>query len=220
MLNASIGRAGALAFSAVIVAVLACASAKADHAGHKHAHGEDDKERIYRGYFDDAQVKRRPLSDYWGDWQSIYPFLLDGTFEAFLAHKAERGDKSLEEYREYYTTGYRTDVGRIVIKGSQVAFEREDRSFSGNYDYDGHEILTYKKGNRGVRFIFRKSGGDDEAPGFIQFSDHRIAPEKSDHYHLYWGDDRAALLEEVTNWPTYFPSSMSGKEVADVMMAH
>ena len=173
-----------MGFWAVIVAASACASAKADHDGHKHAHGQDEKQRIYRGYFDDAQVKRRPLSDYWGDWQSIYPFLLDGAFEECLAHKAERGDMSVAGYREYYTTGYGADVDRIVI---QAAFERKATSFSGNYAYDGHAILTYKKGNRGVRFIFRKSGGDDQAPGFIQFSDHRIAPEKTDHYHYLLG---------------------------------
>ncbi|MFT4014271.1 MAG: ZinT/AdcA family metal-binding protein, partial [Paracoccus sp. (in: a-proteobacteria)] len=83
-----------------------------------------------------------------------------------------------------------------------------------------HEILTYEKGNRGVRFIFRKTGGDAAAPGFIQFSDHNIAPVKSDHFHIYWGDDRAALLQEVTNWPTYYPSALSTEEVVSEMQAH
>ena len=224
MHNASIRRAGVLALSAVILAASACASAKNDHDDHDHDHeharSEDEKDQIYRGYFDDDQVKMRPLADWRGDWQSIYPFLLDGTFEEFLVYKAEHGDKSMEGYREYYTTGYGTDVDRIVIRGDRVTFETRDTSFSGNYVSDGYEILTYEKGNRGVRFIFRKNAGDSEAPGFIQFSDHIIAPQKSDHYHLYWGNDRAALLEEVTNWPTYFPSSMSGEEVAHAMMAH
>ncbi|PTW37588.1 ZinT/YodA lipocalin-like zinc-recruitment protein [Rhodovulum kholense] len=39
-------------------------------------------------------------------------------------------------------------------------------------------------------------------------------------FHLYWGDDRAALLEEVTNWPTYYPADLSGEAVAQEMMAH
>ena len=220
MHNASIGRAGVLALSAFILVASACVSPKDDHDDHKHAHGEDEKDRIYKGYFEDDEVKMRPLSDWRGDWQSIYPFLLDGSFEEFLVYKAEHGDKSVEEYREYYTTGYSTDVDRIVIRGDRVTFETGDRSFSGNYVDDGYEILTYEKGNRGVRFIFRKSGGDSEAPEFIQFSDHIIAPQKSSHYHLYSGSDRAALLERAPNWPTYFPSSMSGEEVADAMTAH
>ena len=64
---------------------------------------------------------------------------------------------------------------------------------------DGHQILTYEKGNRGVRFIFEKQAGDAGAPCFIQFSDHRIAPEQDDHFHLYCGDDRAKVPGALTN---------------------
>ena len=158
-------------------------------------------------------ASRPILARRWAGWHYCRP-------SRFLAHKAEHSDKSVAGYREYYTAGYRADMNRVVIKGDQVTFEGKDKSFTGGYAYDGYEILTYKKGKRSVRFIFHKRGGDAEAPGFIQFSDHRSAPEKTDQYHLDWGDDRAALLKEVTNWPTYFPSSMSGKEVADVLMAH
>ena len=70
------------------------------------------------------------------------------------------------------------------------------------------------------RYVFEKVEGDDAAPDFIQFSDHGIFPEDASHYHLYWGDDRAALLEEVTNWPTYYPSSLSSEEIAQEMLAH
>lgn len=71
-----------------------------------------------------------------------------------------------------------------------------------------------------MRYVFEKAQGDEEAPQFIQFSDHRIAPAQADHYHLYWGNDREALLEEVTNWPTYYSSSLSGEQIASEMMAH
>lgn len=117
-----------------------------------------------------------------------------------MAEKAKRGDKSAADYRAYYDAGYTTDVGRILIEGKKVSFFRDKVAVSGDYETDGHEILTYKKGNRGVCFIFKKVRGDDTAPAFIQFSDHIIAPETVDHFHLYWGHDRAALLKEVTNW--------------------
>ena len=126
----------------------------------------------------------------------------------------------VEDIRAEYETGYKTDVERITIKGNAVSFFKDGKPVKARYAYDGREILTYKKGNRGVRFIFKKMEGDAEAPQFIQFSDHRIAPEKAEHYHLYWGNDRAALLEEVTNWPTYYPSSLNAKEIASEMMAH
>ncbi|WP_295042267.1 metal-binding protein ZinT [uncultured Paracoccus sp.] len=193
-------------------------SQKHDHT-HDHSHAQDGKS-IYDGYFDDAQIRDRPLSDWQGDWQSVYPYLTDGTLDPVMARKAEKGDKTAAEYRAYYDTGYRTDVDRIVIDGDSVTFHRGDQAATGRYASDGFEILTYAKGNRGVRFIFEKQGGDDAAPGFIQFSDHRIAPSASDHYHLYWGDDRAALLEEVTNWPTYYPASLDADGIVAEMLAH
>lgn len=193
------------------------------HAGHSHdhdhSHAAADQE-IYKGYFEDAQVAARPLSDWEGDWQSVYPYLMAGTLDPVMARKAETGEKSAAEYRAYYETGYRTDVDRIEIHGERVSFHEGGAVVTGIYAPDGHEILTYKAGNRGVRFVFRKVGGDAAAPGFIQFSDHRIAPEVSDHYHLYWGDDRAALLEEVTNWPTYYPAALGPDEIVAEMLAH
>ena len=101
-----------------------------------------------------------------------------------------------------------------------MTFHRGGQSVQGRYQADGQEILTYAKGNRGVRYSFRKTGGDAAAPGFIQFSDHRIAPEAADHFHLYWGDDRATVLAELTNWPTYYPAAMTPAEIVDAMLAH
>ena len=193
------------------------AEAGDDHAGHAHAHGDP---QIYAGYFEDSQIADRPLSDYAGDWQSLYPYLQDGTLDAVWAHKAESGTMSAAEYRAEYEIGYRTDVERITIEGDAVTFYRNGEPLEGRYAYDDYEVLTYKKGNRGVRFIFEKTEGDEAAPQFIQFSDHGIVPAAADHYHLYWGNDRAALLEEVTNWPTYYPSKLDADEIVSEMKAH
>lgn len=191
-----------------------------DHAhGHSHAHDHAD-DPIAKGYFEDAQVQARTLADWQGDWQSVYPYLTSGALDPVMAHKAQHGDKSAAEYRSYYEAGYKTDVDRIEIKDDRVTLHRGDKAVSGTYADDGHEVLTYPKGNRGVRYVFRKTEGDAEAPAFIQFSDHRIAPEKSDHYHLYWGEDRAALLDEITHWPTYYPAGLTAEQVVAEMMAH
>lgn len=186
-------------------------------AGSSHSHDKDD---VHKGYFDDDQIAGRMLSDWEGAWQSVYPYLADGTLDEVMQHKAEHGDKSAEEYRAYYEAGYETDMDNITIDGSTVSFTENGTTVQGEYASDGYEILTYKKGNRGVRFIFRKTEGDEAAPDYIQFSDHRIAPEKVDHYHLYWGENRAALLEEATNWPTYYPASLSGEDIVHEMLAH
>lgn len=184
---------------------------------HAHDHASDD---VYKGIFEDSQIEARTLADWQGDWQTVYPYLVDGTLDPVMEEKAEHGDKTAEEYRAYYKTGYQTDVDRIVIDGDKVVFHEGGKPLQATYADDGHEILTYRAGNRGVRYIFTKTEGDEAAPQFIQFSDHRIAPAASDHYHLYWGTDRAQLLEEVTNWPTYYPAGLDGDEIVSRMMAH
>lgn len=215
MQRTTLKRAGIIAIGALVAfSTPATAQTTAAHT-HTHAHQAKGVSLI-----DESEVQARALSDWAADWQSIYPYLQDGTFDAVMAHKAESGEKTAEEYQAYYQTGYKTDVERILIDASTVTFFRDGTPIQGEYEDDGYEILTYESGNQGVRFLFKKSGGDAEAPTSIQFSDHKIVPTKADHYHLYWGNDRDALLTEVTNWPTYFPAQMSGEDIAHEMMAH
>ncbi|UOY90056.1 metal-binding protein ZinT [Bacillus glycinifermentans] len=192
-----------------------------EHA-HDHDHAHDEKtEKIYEGYFKDSQVKDRSLSDWEGDWQSVYPFLQDGTLDEVFSYKADHeGDMTAKEYKEYYKKGYKTDVDRILIQQDTVTFFKNGKEYSGGYAYDGYEILTYDAGNRGVRYIFKLAKEAEGLPQYIQFSDHSIFPNKAGHYHLYWGDDREALLDEVKNWPTYYPSEMDGHDIAHEMMVH
>lgn len=214
-----------------MAAVLTCAGgAWAETAGHSHdhdhghdhshSHAHDHDRDIYKGLFRDDQVKARPLTDWAGDWQSVYPYLNDGTLDEVMAHKAESGKKTAAEYHAYYEVGYKTDVDRIEINQDLVTFHRGDAAQSAHYASDGHEVLNYEAGNRGVRYIFVKTSGDAAAPQYIQFSDHGIAPAKAGHYHLYWGNDRTTVLNELTNWPTYYPKDLSGAQVAEEMMAH
>lgn len=211
---------GALALGAMTAFALPALAEDKSH-DHSHAHAQDeDSQRIYNGYFEDAEIRPRTLADWQGDWQSVYPLLQDGTLAPVMAHKAEHGTKTAADYTAYYQVGYATDVDRIVIDGGSFTFHRGDSSVQAEYEGDGYEVLTYKKGNRGVRYIFEKVAGDAGAPQFVQFSDHAVAPTEAGHFHLYWGDDRAALLQEVTNWPTYYPSGMSGQDIAHAMIAH
>lgn len=191
-----------------------------DH-NHSHHHDEMDKQ-IYDGFFDEDQVKDRSLSDWEGDWQSVYTYLSNGTLDEVLQHKAkENAEKTFEEYKEYYTIGYETEIDRIEITGETMTFHSGDTVHSGTYEYDGLEILSYEAGNQGVRYLFKRVDGDQAAPKFVQFSDHHIYPTPSAHFHIYLGDEtQKDLLEELTNWPTYYPSKLSGEEIVHEMIAH
>lgn len=182
---------------------------------HGHSHGNN-------GEFEDSEVEDRTLSDWYGNWQSGYPYLLDGTLDEALQHKAEESeDMTFEDYKEYYDTGYKTDVDSIIIENDTFTFTSGDASYSGAYEYRGYEILTYESGKRGVRYQFEKVSGDENAPKYIQFSDHEISPTEVEHFHIYCGNESfEALLTELENWPTYYPSDMTGEEIAEEFGGH
>ena len=181
--------------------------------GHNHGYS----------HFDDSDVQERTLSDWDGDWQSIYPFLTNGTLDEVMERKAENGAKTAEEYRAYYETGYKTDVSQITIDSANntMCFVKNGIAAKGVYQYKGHQIYDYESGSRGVRYFFQKTGGDADAPKFVQFSDHGIAPGKAEHFHIFAGNDSFdTLSQEMENWPTYYPADMSGEEIKEDMLEH
>jgi zinc transport system substrate-binding protein len=91
------------------------------HEAGRHRHSEVDEE-VYKGYFEHSQIEARVLSDWEGDWQSVYPYLQDGALDPVMVHKADLGDRTADEYLAYYETGYATDVDRIIINGDIVTF--------------------------------------------------------------------------------------------------
>lgn len=174
------------------------------------------------GIFEDSQVADRPLSDWEGEWQSVYPYLLDGSLDSVFAEKAEdTGEKTAEEYKAYYTVGYETSVDAIVISADTISFRDGDTVHTAIYQSSGYQILTYESGKKGVRYLFERTDDVDGAPKYVQFSDHIIEPTPSAHYHIYMGNEsQEALLQKMDNWPTYYPAGMDGEEIAEEMLQH
>lgn len=186
---------------------------------HHHHHHNDD---VYNGKFDDSDVKDRNLSDWYGEWQSIYPYAKDGSLDKYFELKAKNDDKKTkEDYKKYYLDGYKTDVEKIIISKDGFEFIKNGVSKKSQYDYKGYKILTYESGKKGVRYLFeaRENNG---VPKYIQFSDHNIEPtENLGHFHIFFGNEsQEKLLEEMTNWPTYYPTKMSVNEIKDDLIHH
>lgn len=91
----------------------------------EHDHDHDHSKEV--STFEDDEVQDRSLSDWAGDWQSAYPFVLDGTLDDAFAAMAEKGEMTAEEYKTYYQNGYKTDM-RVVrhtpIMWSRLAINR------------------------------------------------------------------------------------------------
>ena len=181
--------------------------------GHNHGYS----------HFADSDVQDRTLSDWDGDWQSVYPYLQDGVLDEVMERKAENGSKTAEEYRAYYETGYKTDVSQITIdaENNTMCFVKNGVAAKATYAYKGYQIYDYESGSRGVRYFFEATDGDADAPKYVQFSDHGIGPGKAEHFHIYFGNDGFdALSQEMDNWPTYYPVDMSGDDIKEDMLEH
>ncbi|WBA55554.1 metal-binding protein ZinT [Providencia sp. 21OH12SH02B-Prov] len=205
----------ALSLSSLLMSVNALA--------HSHAHPQSEKaKQASKGFFDDADVKDRKLSDWDGIWESINPLLLSGKLDPVLEHKAKTNkDKTIEEYRDYYKKGYKTDVNNISIENNIIEFSQNGHVSRCEYHYSGFKILQYASGKKGVRYLFECQDAASKAPKYIQFSDHIIEPQPSGHFHLYMGNEsHEKLLQQMDNWPTYYPYSLNDEQIVHEMLHH
>lgn len=192
--------------------------------GH-HAHGPaltEVEQKAAEGEFDNKDVKDRSLADWEGIWESVYPLLEQGKLDPVFEKKAAKaGDKTAEQIKAYYRKGYATDIERLGIENGVIEFHRGDSVAACHYRYAGHKILTYASGKKGVRYLFECSDASSRAPKYVQFSDHIIAPRKSSHFHVFFGNtSQQALLQEMDNWPTYYPWQLTQQQVVDEMLHH
>ncbi|WP_285005855.1 zinc ABC transporter substrate-binding protein AdcA [Lactococcus formosensis] len=188
----------------------------------KAEHSTESEKNVENGYFSDTDVKDRSLTDYAGNWQSVYPLLQNGTLDQVFDYKSKiKGDKSPSAYKKYYAKGYESDVSNILIDSHTMTFTKNNIKHKYHYEYKGFKILNYEKGNRGVRYLFETDDNNAGEFKYVQFSDHAISPMKAAHFHIFYGSDsQEKVLEELENWPTFYPSDLSPQEIAQEMIAH
>lgn len=199
--------------------------ASANALAHGHSHGTpltEAEKKASEGVFENKDVKDRALSDWDGVWQSVNPYLLSGDLDPVMAKKAQLdGSKTAAQYKEYYKKGYATDVDMIGIENNVIEFHVGKTVNACEYRYARFKILTYTSGKKGVRYLFECKDSQSKAPKFVQFSDHTIAPKKSQHFHIFMGSDsQESLLKEMDNWPTYYQYALSKEQVVHEMLEH
>lgn len=188
---------------------------------HEHHHDDEDEDEHHHGKevstFDNHDVKDRNLSDWEGNWQSPYPFVLDGTLDEAWEEKAESGTMTAEEYKEYYKTGYKTDIASVSIKGNKITYTYNNgKSVSAKYKYVGYFIQLWSGGTKAAMYRFESTSKKSEAPRYIEINDHMIEPAKAEHFHIRMSNESFDAIEDPEKyWPTFFPASMTGEEIAE-----
>ncbi|MBQ8967916.1 ZinT/AdcA family metal-binding protein [Ruminococcus sp.] len=185
---------------------------------HDHDHGHSKEVST----FEDDEVQDRPLSDWEGDWQSAYPLVLDGSLDEAWEHKSEDGSMTAEEYKDYYTKGYKSDYDAISIHDDHIKFtDKDGKETESDYEYTGYYIQNWSTGTKAAMYRFEAVDKESGAPVYIEFNDHIIEPEKAEHFHIRMSNESYdAIVDPEGNWPTFFDAALSPEEVCDEVIGH
>ncbi|MCR5142245.1 MAG: ZinT/AdcA family metal-binding protein [Ruminococcus sp.] len=186
----------------------------------EHEHEHDHSKEV--STFEDDEVQDRALSDWEGDWQSAYPLVLDGSLDEAWEHKSEDGKMTAEEYKDYYTKGYKSDYNAISIHDDHIKFTDKDGNVTeSDYKYTGYFIQDWSTGTRAAMYRFEAVDKESGAPVYIEFNDHIIEPEKAEHFHIRMSNESYdAIVDPEGNWPTFFDAALSPEEVCDEVIGH
>ena len=186
----------------------------------EHDHDHDHSKEV--STFEDDEVQDRSLSDWAGDWQSAYPFALDGTLDDAFAAMAEESEMTAKEYKTYYQNGYKTDISNINIEGDHIEFTYEDgKKAASDYKYVGYYIQNWSTGTKAAMYRFEAVDRTSGAPIYIEFNDHMIEPATAEHFHIRMSNESFdAIVDPENSWPTFFPADMTGEEICEHMEGH
>ena len=183
---------------------------------HDHDHGHDEE-------ITKDDIKDRTLSDFAGEWKSLYPYLLNGDLDEYCEHKAEEDEDSSttkDTYLEKYKASWQCDAEKITISGNTITFTYADgKTVSAEYTYAGYQPKLNGEGEiSSVRYQFETTSAD--APKYVQFNDHGHEPGEAEHFHIYFGNDGFdALMDSKTN-PFFVKDALTVDEILDELMGH
>ena len=196
---------------------------------HHHEHGHDDDEHGHEHHDSHAHshaseihaddIKDRSLSEFNGEWQSLYPILVSGKLEEYVEHQAEEKGKSEKEMQKEIEAKWNCGAKLVKIDGNKITLTYDNgKSVSGTYRYAGYAVKKNDEGKiTNVRYKFETK--DKNAPKYVMFNDHGFEPAKEvAHFHFYFGDNN---FEEFMNSKvnSYFVGSkLSAHECEDLLL--
>lgn len=189
---------------------------------HDHEHEAEDAHDHDHGSFTEADVENRTLADFAGEWQSIYPYMLDGTLDDAVRHAAEDSEMSYAEMSEYYKKGFATDIDRLVVKGNSITFHTSKGQTTVSYAYDGFIFLNYEDYDaQSAIYRFKATSKVDGRLTYLLFADHGHTAGPAEHFHLNFSETPdISVAQTLVEFPTYFPASYTAAQIAAEMAAH
>ncbi|MBQ9622276.1 MAG: ZinT/AdcA family metal-binding protein, partial [Treponema sp.] len=189
-----------------------------DHDEHEHEH-HDSHAHSHASEIHADDIKDRSLSEFNGEWQSLYPILVSGKLEEYVEHQAEEKGKSEKEMQKEIEAKWNCGAKLVKIDGNKITLTYDNgKSVSGTYKYAGYAVKKNDEGKiTNVRYKFETK--DKNAPKYVMFNDHGFEPAKEvAHFHFYFGDNN---FEEFMNSKvnSYFvDSKLSAHECEDLLL--
>ena len=189
-----------------------------DHDEHEHSH---EAAHSHSAEIHEHDIKDRKLSEFNGEWQSLYPVLVSGKLEEYVEHQAEEKGKSEKEMQKEIEAKWNCGVKLVKVSGNKITLTYDDgKSVSGSYSYAGYAVKKNAEGKiTNVRYKFESK--DKNAPKYVMFNDHGFAPaEKVAHFHFYFGNNGfEEFMDSKVN--SYFvDSKLSAHECEDLLLGH
>ena len=183
---------------------------------HEHDHDHEHEE------IEEADIKDRELSDFAGNWQSLYPLLEAGDLDAYVEHHAEEHEETADEVRKELEEKWGCDVTAVSIDGTKIKFMYADGTKkSGEYKYAGYSpVLTDDGDIHAVRYQYEAVSGD--SPKYVMFNDHGYEPGTAEHFHIYYGDgeDFEKTLQNFKFNPFFIHEGLNGEDAVEVLEGH
>lgn len=189
-----------------------------DHDEHEHEH-HDSHAHSHASEIHADDIKDRSLSEFNGEWQSLYPILVSGKLEEYVEHQAEEKGKSEKEMQKEIEAKWNCGAKLVKIDGNKITLTYDNgKSVSGTYKYAGYAVKKNDEGKiTNVRYKFETK--DKNAPKYVMFNDHGFEPAKEvAHFHFYFGNNN---FEEFMNSKvnSYFVGSkLSAHECEDLLL--
>ncbi|MBR0031005.1 MAG: zinc ABC transporter substrate-binding protein [Treponema sp.] len=187
--------------------------------GMEHEHEHNEHSHSHSSEIHEHDIKDRTLSEFNGEWQSLYPVLTSGKLEEYVEHQAKEKGKSEKDMQKEIEAKWNCGVKLVKVGGDKITLTYDNgKSVTGKYSYAGYAVKKNDEGKiTNVRYKFETS--DKNAPKYVMFNDHGYAPSDDvAHFHFYFGNNS---FEEFMNSKvnSYFVASkLSAHECEDLLL--
>lgn len=175
--------------------------------GHDHDHDHDHGHDHGHGHGADGEAtitesdNKASLADWEGTWESLSAYFDDPELEESFAEHAEEHGESVEEVKEEFEETKGTEFDVMTVDDDTVTFiaDKDADASESAVAYDLSAAYDVVDGDLEYTWFIFEAGDDASYPYLALMPQH--GEESLVHFHMRYGDDVDAMLEESEWFP-------------------